>query len=136
MNPQVAAVFDAYPQAVAAPLRRLRDLILETAAETPGVGALEETLKWGQASYLTSVSRSGSTIRIDAVKAVPGRYALYVNCKTDLAATLRDLYGEALTVEGQRALVFEAANPPDEAMLRHCIALALTYHRRKTRTIA
>lgn len=135
MNPQVAAIFDAYPEPVGARLRRLRELILETARETPGVGALDETLKWGQVSYLTAASRSGSTLRIDAVKAVPGRYALYVNCKTDLAATFRDLYGEALTVEGQRALVFDAARPVDETMLRHCIALTLTYHRRKARTI-
>jgi len=46
-NPAVAAVFAAYPARVRAKLLALRRLILETAAKTPGVGALEETLKWG-----------------------------------------------------------------------------------------
>ena len=39
-NPDVAAVFDSYPKDVRNPLLRLRQLILETAASTDGVGVL------------------------------------------------------------------------------------------------
>ena len=73
----VDAVFGAYPGQVRAKLLALRKLIFDTAKATSGVGALEETLKWGQPSYLTTESKSGSTIRIDQVKAEAGGYAVY-----------------------------------------------------------
>ena len=79
----VDAVFGAYPGQVRAKLLALRKLIFDTAKTTSGVGALEETLKWGQPSYLTTESKSGSTIRIDQVKAEAGGYAVYFHCQTD-----------------------------------------------------
>ncbi len=128
------AVADAYaarPPAVRQRLLRLRDLIFATAAATEGVGAIEETLKWGEPSYLTSETRSGTTIRIDRSKA-DGGYALYVNCQTDLVATFRERYPQ-FSYEGKRAIVFNVADEIDEAALGHCIALALTYRLRKRR---
>ena len=44
-------------------LMTLRALIFDVAAKTDGVGALDETLKWGEPAYLTR-SKSGSTIRL------------------------------------------------------------------------
>ena len=67
-DPAVAAAFEAHPKSIKSKLLALRSLIFDTARSTEGVGALEETLKWGQVSYLTSASKSGSTIRIDRVK--------------------------------------------------------------------
>ena len=55
---EVAFVFEAYPKEVQLKLLAIRQLIFDTAAETDGVGSLEETLKWGQPSYLTSESKS------------------------------------------------------------------------------
>lgn len=132
-DPAVADVFAAYPRPIRAKLLALRRLILETAEKTPGVGALHETLKWGQPSYLTPESRSGSTIRIDRVKPAAGdkseRYALYVNCQTSLVSTYRRLYRDQLQFGGNRSILFDADRPLPKAALRHCIALALTYHR-------
>ena len=123
---EVAAVFDAYPEPIRSRLLCLRELILEVAAAMPGVGEIEETLKWGQPSYLTPTTRSGSTIRIDEVNL--RQYGLYVHCQTTLAATFQQLYPDELTVDGNRCLLFDAdADLPVEA-LKHCIALALTYH--------
>src|SRR5580698_10679593 len=65
----VDAVFKAYPQPAKAKLLALRRLILATAKVTPGVGRIEEALKWGQLSYLTTETKSGSTVRIDRVSA-------------------------------------------------------------------
>jgi hypothetical protein len=62
-NPAVDAVFSSYPKPIKTRLLALRRLILDTARNTKGVGALEETLKWGQPSYLTPETKSGSTIR-------------------------------------------------------------------------
>jgi hypothetical protein len=57
----IEAVFEAYPAPVKSRLLALRRLIFDTAKTTTGVGALEEALKWGQPSYLTTESKSGST---------------------------------------------------------------------------
>jgi hypothetical protein len=126
----VDAVFGAYPSPVKSKLLTLRKLIFDTAKTTSGVGPLEETLKWGQPSYLTTESRSGSTIRIDQVKAEAGRYAVYFHCQTDLVETFRELYPE-LRYGGNRSILLEAGEKLPEKALRHCVALALTYHARK-----
>jgi Domain of unknown function (DU1801) len=130
-NAAVAAVFDAYPPAVKKRLLRLRDLIFETAAATEGVGALEETLKWGRPSYLTPETKSGSTIRIDRHKSGDGRTAMFFHCQTRLVDTFRDMFRDDLAFEGNRAIVFDAGDELPEAPLRHCIAMALTYHLNK-----
>ncbi|UPK03709.1 DUF1801 domain-containing protein [Bradyrhizobium sp. 170] len=129
-EPAVDAIFSAYPTPVKARLLALRRLIFDTADTTEGVGALEETLKWGQPSYLTTGSESGSTIRIDQVKAEAGRYAVYFHCQTDLVETLRELYPE-LRYGGNRSILLDAGEKLPEKALRHCVALALTYHLRK-----
>src|ERR1700712_2541448 len=67
-NSAVARIFDAYPPALRDKLLVLRALVFTTAASTAGVGEIEETLKWGEPAYVTTESRSGSTIRIDAKK--------------------------------------------------------------------
>lgn len=128
---EVAKVFRAYAPKQRGKLVALRRLILKTAARTEGVGALDETLKWGQPSYLTSETGSGSTIRIDRVKASDTKYALYFHCQTDLVPTFRELYPKKFSYEGNRAIVLDANKKPDEKALAHCIALALTYHLRK-----
>jgi Domain of unknown function (DU1801) len=133
-NLAVDAVFSTYPTPVKAKLLALRRLILDTAKTTNGVGVLEETLKWGQPSYLTPASKSGSTIRIDQVKAEAGRYAVYFHCQTDLVETFRELYPE-LRYGGNRSILLDAGEKLPEAALRHCVALALTYHLRKRRTV-
>ena len=62
VNIEVTAVFNSYPQKVKAKLLFLRQLIFDTAESIEGVGEIEETLKWGEPSYLTPISKSGSTI--------------------------------------------------------------------------
>ena len=129
-NPAVTAVFDAYPKPLKSRLLALRRLIFDTARTTEGVGALEEALKWGQASYLTTQTKSGSTVRIDQVKSAANQYAVYFHCQTDLVSTFRELYPE-LNYDGNRSILLDAADALPEAALRHCVALALTYHLNK-----
>lgn len=127
----VASVFEAYPADMRERLLALRALILDTAVRTPGVGRVQETLKWGQPSYLTAETGSGTTVRIDRLRDNPRGYALYVSCQTNLIETFRRLYAGELRFEGDRAILFEAGAEPPAAPLRHCIALALTYHSRR-----
>jgi len=126
----VAAVLESYPKPIASKLLALRKLILDTARATEGVGALEEALKWGQVSYLTSQSKSGSTVRIDRVKSAEGQVAVYFHCQTNLVETFRELYPK-LSYSGNRAILLDASRKLPEEELRHCVALALTYHRSK-----
>jgi hypothetical protein len=126
-NPVVAAAFSSYPKRLRMKLLALRRLILDTARTTDGVGVLEETLKWGQVSYLTSESKSGSTIRIDRVKSEPDRVALYFHCQTNLVETFRELYPD-LAYGGNRCILLDATEELPKEALRHCVALALTYH--------
>ncbi|KRP88465.1 hypothetical protein ACVMIH_004905 [Bradyrhizobium sp. USDA 4503] len=125
-----AALFDTYPAPVRAKLLALRRLIFETAKATKGVGALEETLKWGQPSYLTPETGSGSTVRIDQVKPAADQVAVYFHCQTNLVETFRELYPE-LSYSGNRAILLDVAGKLPEPALRHCVALALTYHLNK-----
>ena len=127
----MAEVFAAYPPVQRERLLRLRELILQVAMETDGVGCIEETLRWQQPSYLTSESGSGSTIRIDAVRGNPQNYAIYFNCNTTLVDDFKQLYPKLLKFEGNRAIIFDVAQKLPVAELRHCISLALTYHLRK-----
>jgi len=124
----------AYPAPARRHLGALRKLILDTAKKTDGVGAIAETLKWGQPSFLTRQSKSGTTIRIDALKGEPDRTAMYFHCQTNLVGTFRQMYPNDFTFEGNRALIFDTRKKLPEKALRHCIALALTYHARKGKT--
>jgi hypothetical protein len=133
-NPAVAAVFDSYPKPLKSKLLALRRLILDTARTTDGVGAIEEALKWGQASYLTRESGSGSTVRIGRVKSA-NQLAVYFHCQTDLVETFRELYPE-LTYGGNRSILLDAADALPDAALRHCVAPALTYHLNKRKNNA
>jgi len=126
----VDAAFDACPAPVKTKLLALRRLILDTAKATKGVGRIEEALKWGQPSYLTAETGSGSTIRIDRVKSADNQVAVFFHCQTDLVDTFRELYPK-LSYSGNRAILLDADKKLPEAELRHCVALALTYHLRK-----
>jgi len=132
-NATVAEVFDSYPAPVRKRLLELRDIIFAVAAKTEGVGPLEETLKWGEPSYLTSQSGSGSTIRIAQVRKAVDKFAMYFNCKTTLLDQFGQLYPTTFQFEKNRALIFDLQETLPKPALEHCIALALTYHRCKSK---
>jgi len=129
----VRARFDSFPPSIRRELLALRHLVYETAAMTEGVGEIEEALKWGEPAYLTSESRSGSTIRLGWKKSNPARYAMYFHCRTNLITTFRAMFAEELRFEGNRAIVFEEGQPVPVEPLKACIAIALTYHAAKLR---
>jgi hypothetical protein len=128
-DPAVKAVFDAYPATLRRPLLRLRSLIYDV-ARTAAVGELIESLKWQQPAYRPVRPRIGTTVRIDAMPDRSDRYAMFFHCQTTLLATFRDLYPDQFTFQGDRALVFKAADAVPQEALQHCISLALTYHAR------
>ncbi len=127
----VRSVFEAYDPKLREQLLMLRQMILDVAASIPDVGPIEETLKWGQPSFLTSHTKSGTTLRIDRLSKTDHRPALFVSCQTDLIDSFKTIYPDRFTYHGKRAIVPDFEKSLYEEELRHCIALALTYKLRK-----
>ena len=127
-NPEVELVFARYPDSVRRKMYGLRDLILETADELEGVSTLEETLKWGEPSYIT---KDGSTLRIDWKPRTPDQYAMYFKCTSRLVETFRTVFKGEFEFEGNRAIIFQMKDRVPKKALKACIAATLTYHKVK-----
>ncbi len=123
-NPKVKQKFNTYPAAIKTKLMYLRKLILETATEC-GIEEIEETLKWGEPSYL---AKKGSTIRMDWKPKTPDQYAMYFKCTSKLVPTFKELFGDTFTYEKNRAILFDLNEEIPEKELKACIEMALTYH--------
>lgn len=124
-QPAVAARINSYPMAVSTALFQLREMVYQVASEHDDIGAIEETLKWGQPSY---IGKNGSTLRIDGNQKKPNQYFMYFHCQTSLIETFRLLYPNHFTFDGKRALVFTVGDTLPENELKQCIAMALRYH--------
>jgi len=105
----------------------LREAIFTVAAEQ-SITDIDETLKWGEPSY---IAKSGSTIRIDWKSSTPDYYGLYFNCNSKLVATFRELYPNHFHYQGNRALMIKIGQKIDLTAVKHCITLALRYHKIK-----
>ena len=127
-DPRVKAVFERYPELIKPKMLALRDLVIETAEEIDGLAVLEETLKWGEPSYLT---KNGSTLRMDWKPKKPDQYAMYFKCTSKLVETFRMHFREALEFEGNRAIVFQVNDTLPGVELKECVRAALTYHKVK-----
>ena len=129
-NPEVEKTFNAYPKKIRDKLLFLRGLIFQIAEESDEIGEIEETLKWGNPSYLTHAPKTGTTIRLSEVRACEDKYAISVHCQTSLVSEFRDIYPE-LEFDGNRSLIFNLNTELPHETIMHFISSALTYHRRK-----
>ncbi|MBJ7536259.1 DUF1801 domain-containing protein [Marinomonas transparens] len=127
MKSDVQAKLDSYPEHIKPLLLNVRELILEI-VEEQNLGDLEETLKWGEPSYLV---KTGSTVRFDWKPKSPEQYCLYFNCKTKLVDTFREIYFETLQFQGNRAIELSIHDPFPTQAIRQCIELALKYKKVK-----
>lgn len=126
-NSDIKSTFSTYPPQAREKVAHLRKLILETAKEI-GITDLEETLKWGEPSYL---AKHGSTLRIDWKEKTPDQYAMYFKCTSKLVPSFKLAYGELFNYENTRAIVFKLNDEVPEKELKECIKAALTYHKVK-----
>ena len=124
-NPLVQKKFQNYTPAVRDKLNLLRKLIVEVATEIETIEEIEETLKWGEPSYLVN---KGSTIRIDWKAKTPNQYAMYFKCTSKLVPTFKAIFGNQFKYEKNRAILFDMNEHIPETELKKCIKLALTYH--------
>ena len=135
MKADVAKAFAEMPSDLRESLMEVRDLIFR-AAEDHDVGALTETLKWGQPSYLTEATGDGTTILLGAPKDDPDHAAMFVHCQTSLIDEFRSLFPDELSYEGNRAVLVPLKGALPANALGSCVGLALTYHRRKKARLA
>jgi|TARA_B100002003_G_scaffold246716_1_gene276951 hypothetical protein len=124
VNTQVQEKISSYPGNAKSQLECIRSLILKVADEN-NLGAVEETFKWGEPSYLVN---GGSTIRIDWKPKEPDVVKVYFHCQTSLLETFKELYQDELEFDGKRAIVISLDMDIDKCPLDHCIELALRYH--------
>ena len=124
-NPKVKSKFQTYPMEVRKKLEVLRKLIIGTANEIEHIKEIEETLKWGEPSYLV---KKGSTIRIDWKEKNPNQYAIYFKCTSKLVLTFREIYGDLFRYEKNRAILFNLDDNLPTRELKNCIGAALKYH--------
>lgn len=122
----VAEAFEAFPEDVREGVLVLRDLILEQAKQMPQVGPIEETLKWGQPSYLTPKTKAGSTLRLGQPKT--GGFAIYAHCQTSIISSFAEAFPGMDTIEGTRAIHFTSVDQIDPERHALLIRHALGYH--------
>ncbi len=127
MNKVVKNRFEEYPENARTRLEALRSLILKLSSDLE-LGEVEESLKWGEPSYRVV---SGSPVRIDWKPKSPNNYYIFFHCQTKLVDTFRELYGDVLQFQGNRAIVLNLSEPLPVLVLKHCLELVLTYQQRK-----
>ncbi len=127
-DPRMKEKYRSYPPKVRKKIKMLRQLILDVAEENEEVNALEETLKWGEPSFL---AKKGSTIRIDWKTKTPDQYAMYFKCTSKLVNTFKEVYGDTFKYETTRAILFNLEDEVPEKELKECIEMALNYHNLK-----
>lgn len=122
--PAVAEKFNQYPAAASKALLELRAEIYQVATEYD-LGKVEESLKWGEASYSV---KGGSPVRIDWKENCSTEVNVYFHCQTRLVSTFREVYPDVFTYEGNRAFRLPIGTDWPVNTLRHCLSMALRYH--------
>ena len=129
----VAAAFDSFPDALRVALLTVRTLIFQAAGQNTAIGPLTETLKWGEPSFLTTKSKSGSTIRMAWKPAMADHVGLFFNCQTTLVETMRDIYPDSFLYQKNRAALVNIPAPLPTDPIAHICEMAMTYHLNKKR---
>lgn len=119
-----------YPTDVIETLLHLKGIIFEQAGLNKKIGDIEESLKWGQLSYV-SKNRSGTPIRLGIEKKAPNSLGLYVHCSTTVIGDVKHIYGNKFRYDGNRALLFDYTKTIPEKEIRHVIDMILSYHTNK-----
>lgn len=124
-SPAFEAKLASYPDFVRDKMLYLRQLVVETAEEISDIKEMEETLKWGEPSFLT---KNGSTLRMDWKDKAPDQYAMYFKCTSRLVETFKLVYGKQFEYEKSRAIIFQLNQKVPVSEIKACIKATLLYH--------
>lgn len=112
-------------------MMEIRTWIYELSEADQQIGLIQECLKWGEPSFLTPITKSGSTIRM--AKVDDTSFALYFNCKTSIANEIAIEFPE-FNCDGKRALYFTTISKLPKTKMMTCLKKALLYHKRNIET--
>lgn len=127
-SPEFETKLASYPDTVRDKMIYLRKLVHESAEELQEISDLEETLKWGEPSFLTKI---GSTLRMDWKEKNPDQYQMYFKCTSRLVETFKIVYGDQFEYEKSRAIIFQLDEKVPTKEIKKCIKAALKYHKVK-----
>ena len=133
MNPALKTLITNWSPAAQDTLAQCR-AIFERVSGDSGIGPLDESLKWGQPAWRPKKPRTGSTVRLAWNAEEPTRLAVFVDCKTDLAARVGDLYPEFIENDRRRRMAIDLSAPFPEQAMSHMAAMTFTYHLNKRTT--
>lgn len=130
MDDPFADTLAAWPVEARAQFAEIRALILDAAKEADA-GPIAESLKWGQPSWRPARPRQGSTLRLDWQDKLPHTLVLFVDCKTNLSATMQEIYPSEFQYETTRALRMTLGDTLPRQAIDHLARLTFTYHRKR-----
>ena len=130
LPPSLTNVFESWSPSAQKTAQLCRDLFVDAAVRLD-TGPLEESLKWGQPAWRPRRPRTGSTLRMGWDAAAPDELALFVDCKTDLAARMREVYPALTSNDGRRRIGVSLSTPLPEQAIAHLAEMTFSYHRAK-----
>ncbi|SKA52438.1 DUF1801 domain-containing protein [Enterovibrio nigricans] len=126
MDCAVSEKLMCYPPSVRASLTLIRKHIFDVAEKLDK--DVEESLKWGQLSY---VVKGGTAIRLDWDDNNPAYLIILFHCQTQMIETLREVMPESFVYKGNRAALLDLQHDIPLSELQTCIEVAFTYKARK-----
>ena len=126
MNKELKAKYNSYPSSIKKEILELRELIFEVIEKDDEIDFYEETLKWGEPSFLTK--SSGSTLRINWKTKNPDSISLFVNCRTKIISIFKELYPNDFQYIGNREIRLSLNDPYSKNKLKKCIEVVLKYN--------
>jgi hypothetical protein len=131
MKLEIKQKLETYPKNARDMIMIIRDLLFQL-SKTDHLGEITESLKWGEPSFTT---KYGSPVRVDWKSDSPETVSIFFNCKTRLVETFREVYPQTFIFAGNRELILKLSEPLPEKELKHCLSIALQYHRVKHLTL-
>ena len=126
-NQNIADIFTNYEEPFKSSLLEIREVIFQVAKKLDGVGEITESLKWGQPTYSTLHTKSGTPIRID--KFDDKNIGIFFHCQTTLIEQFREIFAQKLKFSDNRAILLDPTKPLPLSELEFCISSALVYHK-------
>lgn len=126
--PELLSRVTTWPTRAQEAFSTLRALCHATADELE-IGPLEESLKWGQPAWRPTKPNTGSTLRVMWHENTPDLLSLYVGCKTDLAARMRDIYPDLPQNDGRRHIAIRLSDPLPLDAMSHLASMTFAYHK-------
>ena len=124
-DPNVEKKFYEFPEPRRELLFDLRETIYGVSEADQRIGYLSEELRWGDPSYITAQTNSGSSVRLGLFGET--KVALLFHCRTSLVEGFKQIYPNELEYSKNRAIVIDPLSIPPTEILEHCIHASLTY---------